>query len=594
MTASQWFFLFATLAGGLGLFIFGMRTLTQGLQALAGARLRTLLSRLTKRKLSGAAAGTIIGALVMSGTSTVMLVGFINAGLLSLEAAIPVMIGNNLGTTLTLQLFAFNIGKYCYLAIAIGFFTNLISRNSTVRELGLMIIGIGLLFLGMNTMSLAVEPLKAGGYFENLLRFTDGSTVIGMLLGVLLGALVTATLQSSGATIGMMFALAHAGAFTSFNQVFPLVLGTHIGTTVVGLLASLGTNIEARRLAVSHLSFNIIGTIIAIVMFPLYAKVIPLMGDAMVRQIANSHTVVQLFTGIVVLPFSTAFAAFVRKITPSSSEPVTLGHLEEDYLETPETAIVAVLQETRRMANLARKMVRQAMGFMVMRSTDKMAAVLQGEDSVDLLHSTITDYLFQLSQRPISRRQAVILQHLQRTVSEIERIGDHAEKLIEIVREKNERKVWFDDESLRLLVDLYQKADGILSLMVESLNPRNQSFEACGQAIIEAREEYEKLSSKIRARYIDRVLSREDDATHGIIHENITTVLDKIVSHSRNIATEEQSPHFKVKVTKLGQKTGGGDYVYQGKGAAGIDLSIFQTQELDRLDDGDMLKDSQD
>ncbi len=594
MTASQWFFLFATLAGGLGLFIFGMRMLTQGLQALAGARLRTLLSRLTKRKLSGAAAGTIIGALVMSGTSTVMLVGFINAGLLSLEAAIPVMIGNNLGTTLTLQLFAFNIGKYCYLAIAIGFFTNLISRNSTVRELGLMIIGIGLLFLGMNTMSLAVEPLKAGGYFENLLKFTDGSTVIGMLLGVLLGALVTATLQSSGATIGMMFALAHAGAFTSFNQVFPLVLGTHIGTTVVGLLASLGTNIEARRLAVSHLSFNIIGTIIAIVMFPLYAKVIPLMGDAMVRQIANTHTVVQLFTGIVILPFSTVFAAFVRKITPSSSEPVTLGHLEEDYLETPETAIVAVLQETRRMANLARKMVRQAMGFMVMRSSDKMNAVLQGEDSVDLLHSTITDYLFQLSQRPISRRQAVILQHLQRTVSEIERIGDHAEKLIEIVREKNERKVWFDDESLRLLVDLYQKADGILSLMVESLNPRNQSFEACGQAIIEAREEYEKLSSKIRARYIDRVLSREDDATHGIIHENITTVLDKIVSHSRNIATEEQSPYFKVKVTKLGQKTGGGDYVYQGKGAAGIDLSIFQTQELDRLDDGDMLKDSQD
>ena len=126
MTASQWFFFFATLDGGLGLFIFGMRTLTQGLQALAGARLRTLLSRLTKRKLSGAAAGTIIGSLVMSGTSNVMLVGFINAGLLSLEAAIPVMIGNNLGTTLTLQLFAFNIGKYCYLAIAIGFFTNLI------------------------------------------------------------------------------------------------------------------------------------------------------------------------------------------------------------------------------------------------------------------------------------------------------------------------------------------------------------------------------------------------------------------------------------------------------------------------------------
>lgn len=589
MTASQGVFLVATLLGGLGLFIYGMKIMTQGLQAIAGTRMRTLLSRLTRNRATAAAAGTAVGFLVHSGAGAVMLIGFINAGLLTLEASIPIMIGNNLGTTLSMQLFSFHIGAYCYFAIAAGFLMQLLSRRDAVREVGLMVLGVGLLFLGMNTMSDAIGPLKQGGYVQQILAYTDGATAGGMALGIVLSALFTGILQSSGAMIGMLFALAHGGAFDTLSQVFPLVLGAHIGTCVVGLFGSLGTNIEARRSAVSHLMFNVLGGIAAALMFPLYAHALPLLGDELVRQIANAHTGVQLVNGLILLPLAGPFARLIRKMTPSRSAPVARSHLEDDYLDTPETAIVAVLQETRRMANLARKMVRQAMGCMVRRSSEKMSEVLQDEESVDLLKETINDYLFRVSRRRLSRRQAVILQYLQRTVTDIERIGDHAENLIEIIRDKNDRKVWFDDETVRLLVDLYRKADEVLGLMVESLNPRNEHFDLSAEAIMQAREAYKVLSQRVRDRYTERVLSRDDDAMHGIVHASIVSTLDRIVKHSRNVATAEQSPLFRLKPHKLGRRAepGPGD-IEEGRGAGGVDLSVFRTDDLDRLDGGDV------
>lgn len=590
MTASQGVFLVGMLLGGLGLFIFGMKIMTQGLQALAGTRMRTLLSRLTRNRVTGALAGTTVGFLVHSGAGAVMLIGFINAGLLTLEASIPIMIGNNLGTTLSMQLFSFHIGDYCYFAIAAGFLMQLLSRREAVREIGLMVLGVGLLFLGMNTMSEAVGPLKQGGHIQPFLAFTDGATAGGMALGILLSALFTGVLQSSGAMVGMLFALAHGGAFDSLSQVFPLVLGAHIGTCVVGLFGSLGTNIEARRSAISHLAFNVLGSVLAALMFPLYAKLLPLAGADLVRQIANAHTGVQLVNGLILLPLAVPFARLVRWMTPSRAVPVGRSHLEDDYLDTPETAIVAVLQETRRMANLARKMVRQAMGCMVRRSSDKMSAVLQDEESVDLLKEAINDYLFRISRRRLSRRQAVILQFLQRQVADIERIGDHAENLIEIIRDKNDRRVWFDDETVRLLVDLYLKADGVLGLMVESLNPRHERFGDSADAIMAAREDYKVLSKQVRDRYTERVLARDDDAMHGIVHASIVSTLDRVVKHSRNVATAEQSPLFRLKPHKLGRRAepGPGDRFDDARGPGGVDLTVFRTDDLDRLDQGEV------
>lgn len=242
------------------------------------------------------------------------------------------------------------------------------------------------------------------------------------------------------------------------------------------------------------------------------------------------------------------------------------------------------------MANLARKMVRQAMGCMVRRSSNKISAVLQDEESVDLLKEAINDYLFRISRRRLSRRQAVILQYLQRQVADIERIGDHAENLVEIIQDKNDRKVWFDDETVRLMVDLYLKADKVLGLMVESLNPRNERFGSSADAIMAAREDFKVMSKQVRDRYTERVLARDDDAMHGIVHASIVSTLDRIVKHSRNVAFAEQSPLFRLKPHKLGRRAepGPGDRIDDARGPSGVDLSVFRTDDLDRLDNAEV------
>jgi phosphate:Na+ symporter len=578
-------FLVATILGGLGLFIYGMRVMTTGLQALAGTRMRGWLSRLTRNRFKGYSAGTAMGFLVHSGPTAVMLIGFINAGLLTLEASVPVMIGNNLGTTLSMQLFSFKIGEYCYFAIAAGLILGLVSRKEWVGELSRMLLGLGLLFLGMNTMSDAVSPLRDAGYFEGFLRHAGGATAGGMVLGIVVSSLATGIIQSSGAMIGMLFALAHGGVFADLQTAFPLILGAHIGTCVIGLFGSLGTNIEARRSAASHLLFNLLGGILAALMFPFYVLVVPAMGGDLVRQIANTHTMVQLVNGLILLPFVGAYARFVRFVTPSRSPPAARSHLEDDYLDTPEMAIVAVLQETRRMANMARRMVRMAMASMVRRSSEIVASVEREEESVDLLKDTLNDYLFRISRRPLSRRQALILQYLMRTVADIERIGDHAENLVEIITEKNAQKIWFDEDTVHLLIELYQRADRVLGLMVESLNPTNEQFDQCAEAIIEAREEYKAFSRQLRDRYTERVLSRQDDAGHGIVHSNIVTTLDRIVIHSRNVARVERSPLFRLKAYKLERRVESSPRpALDTRPKTRIDPSVFSTDDLDSLE----------
>ena len=586
MTASEIAYLIATVLGGLGLFIYGMKVMTTGLQSLAGSRLRELLNRLTRHRVPGLGVGTAIGFLVHSSAGTVMLVGFINAGLLSLYASIPVMLGNNLGTTLSMQMFSFKLSKYCYHAIALGLGVNLASSREALKNTGLLLFGFGLLFLGMKTMSGAIVPLKEAGYFEGFLAHTDGSTFLGMLLGIGASSLVTGIIQSSGATIGMLFALATAGVFTDLTAAFPLILGAHIGTCATALLGSLGTILDARRAALSHLVFNLGGALLAAAMAPLYLWLIPTIGGDMVRQIANTHTAVQLFNSLLILPFVGLFAHMIVRMTPSRKPPEEASHLDERYLVTPEMAIVAVLQESRRMANIARKMVRRAMHGLITMDDKDLAEVVRQEESVNLLKEAANAYLMQISRRQLSRRQAVMVQYLMRSVADIERIGDHADTLAEITREKTERRVWFDDESMMRLIELYQKADDIMGLTVASLNPAHEEFESCATQIIEVRREYKRLSRDCRDRFTQRVLAKQDDALNGIYYSRYIDAFDRILNHTRSVARLERDPLFRVKPHKLDEKraTAPPKPVPKGKGIR-VDTAMFHTDGLDLYDD---------
>jgi len=300
MTAQDILLLAFLVLGGLALFVFGMSVMTDGLRRAAGMHLRAVLHRSTRSRFAGLGLGTVLGALVHSSAATVMLVGFVNAGLMTFSQTVPAMLGANIGTTISMQIVSFKIGTYCYVAITIGFILQMAGRRERTRNIGRALLGFGLLFLGMNTMSDAIRPHRDS--LVPLLAGVDGATPLGLLAGIALSTALTAIWQSSGATVGICFALVTAGVFTRFEQVFPIVLGAHIGTCTTALLGSFGTGIEARRCSVSHLLFNLFNVALAVAMRHTWFEYIPYLSSDLIRQTAHFHTGVMIAATVLVLP----------------------------------------------------------------------------------------------------------------------------------------------------------------------------------------------------------------------------------------------------------------------------------------------------
>jgi len=544
------------LLGGLAFFVYGMKVVSDSLQALAGRKMREWLFRVTHSRWSGLMLGTGLGFTIHSGATTVLLLTFINAGMLSLVHSMPVMLGANVGTTLSMQLVSFKIGKYALAVVAVGLLLMLASRKPTWTQVGGALFGFGLLFLGMETMSEAVVPLKQSAAVQSVLSFTDGRTVGGFVLSLLLSVLITAVFQSSGATIGVIFALCGAGVFTELGQAFPLVLGAHVGTCSATLLGAVGTNIDARRSAVAHLLFNVLGTIVASLMSPLYVAIIPGLGGDLMRQVANAHTIVQTVNALLVLPFTPQFTTLVQGLTPSDEKPPEQSHLDESLLVTPERAIAAAMRETRRMATITRRMLVQAMGGLLRQTSQPFATVLKEEAAVDTLKRSINAYLLQIAARKLSTRQSILLQHLMATASELERIGDHIETIVKTTQDKVAARVWFDEESMRLLVEQYLRVDKLLRLTILSLDPELRAFKQISARMLEERRDFVQWNRSLRARYRKRIVDRQDKPLSGIYYEQYLRSFERIVRHTKVIAQVEQRGTFKVKPQKFGRETG--------------------------------------
>lgn len=553
MSGKDVFLLVTQLLGGLALFVFGMQLMSQALQRTAGGKVRNLLFHVTRHRLAGLAVGTTLGTMIHSSATTVMVVGFINAGLLTLVASIPVILGANFGTTLSMQVISFKLDDYCFVGIALGLLLELVCKRDLLKNLGGILLGFGLLFLGMRIMSAAVGPLKGSGTLETLLGYSDASTIGGLFVGIGAATLVTGIIQSSGAMIGMLFALAGAGVFRNIDQVLPLVLGAHIGTCATALLGSIGTNIEARRSAIAHLLFNVLGGLLAAAMIRFYRWAIPLTADDLVRQIANAHTMVQGINALLFLPLVVPYARFVEKITPSRAKPVEKSHLDDRYLDTPEMAIVAALRETRRMAALARRTLVLAMKGLVQLTTEPFAEAQKNEQAVNELKKAIGDYVLRIASHKLSRRQALLVQHIQTAVADIERIGDHATVLIELTTDKVHRRIWFDDPSMLEMIEMYQRAEAILRLTEFSLDPQlpKDTRQELAARILSHRNEYAERSRAIHERHRQRVLERCEDALTAMFYNRFILCFDKVVRHSKTIALAEMEPLFFVKERKL-------------------------------------------
>ena len=543
-------FLVFTILGGLALFLFGMQLMTEGLRAAAGERLRVVIYRSTGNRLGGLGLGTGLGFLMHSSAASVMTVGFINAGLLSLAHSIPVLMGANIGTTLSMQLISLKLTDYALMAVAIGFLLSMVAPSDVLRSVGRSILGFGLLFNGMALMSGAIEPHR-----EALLPWLshfDGTTFSGLLLGTLLAWAFTAVVQSSGATIGMTFVLISAGVFTSLEQVYPIVLGAHLGTTTTAIIASLGCGIEARRGAAANFAFNVFNVALGLVAAPLFIAGMELSSPDLLRQTANLHTAIMVVAAFLLLPFTAALAGLARRALPSREPLAEPSQLDPGLIRQPENALSAVIREMRRSLDISARSLAEARAFFADSARRRPPKLIRiNELAVNEIRDATRDYLNRLTSRYLSRRQRLLAQSLSHISRDVERIGDYVEHIVQnTVYQRGFVDAAYDHPMQAALLELFGQVQAVLDATRESLDPDKRTF-ARSRAIEEAGQDFFERAQAIRHAVNERVARHEIPALAGMYFSNHVLWFDGLVRHCAAIAREEQHSFFAIKAAKL-------------------------------------------
>ncbi|MGI6485902.1 MAG: Na/Pi cotransporter family protein [Tepidanaerobacteraceae bacterium] len=521
-----------TLIGGLGLFIYGMRLMGEGLEKAAGDKLKNLLELLTRNRFLGVTVGMLVTAIIQSSSATtVMVVGLVNAGLMNLNQAIGIIMGANIGTTMTAQLIAFKLTDLALPAIGIGTAVFMFSKQKTQKFIGEIILGFGLLFFGMQTMEIALKPLAKMPEFVNFLASFSKTPV----LGVLAGFLTTGIIQSSSATIGILQALAGQG-IVDISIALPILFGDNIGTCVTALLSSIGTNITARRAALLHLIIKVIGTVIFLFLIPVLKTVVLTTSPDPIRQIANAHTIFNVTNTIILLPFSFVLIKLVTRLMPG--EPVIvergLKFIDDRLLKTPSVAFLQVNKEIARMGRLSLETVRDTVNIFLNYNEQKDKLAREKETVINELARDITRFLALLSRTRLSSNEASFLTKMINAVNDMERVGDHAMNILELAEDKHEKKLPFSKEALSELVQISSKVQENFSLSVEAFseNDRDKST-----AIIINEEEIDNMEKNLRANHIKRLNEGTCYPSSGLLFLDVLNNLERIGDHAFNLAS---------------------------------------------------------
>jgi len=483
-TVLQWGAIITGMGGGLALFLYGMRKMTDSLKIAAGGMMKRMLARLTANRFTALLAGTLVTAVIQSSSvTTVLVVGFISAGLMSFPQSIGVILGANIGTTITAQIIAFKVTKYALVLIALGFLVELTAKNKRVRHYGAMVMGLGLIFFGMELMSQATYPLRGYEPFIELMQ-----TMENPLLGILFGALFTALVQSSSATAGVIIVLAGQG-FISLETGIALVFGAGIGTCVTALAAAVGRPREALRAAVVHVIFNVLGVLAWFFFIPQFAELVrsispaagELSGAARIaaetpRQIANALTLFKVVNVLAVIWFTGPLARLAALIVPDRPEPepkrIEPRHLDRYFLSQPEVAIDRARMELHRMGRLVHRMYDQAVPAVSDGSEKELGAVLALDDDADLLHEAIVEYLGELSMGDLVDPQQDRIHAAISSANYLEHIGDVIEtSLVALGRQRLETGVRLAAAERAALAPVTREAGFVLDLVVIGLKP---------------------------------------------------------------------------------------------------------------------------
>lgn len=523
------------LFGGLGLFLYGMKMMGDGLENASGEKLKKIFGKITSNPIKGVATGAIITGIIQSSSATtVMVVGFVNAGLMNLYQAAAVIMGANIGTTITAQLIAFKLDNIIPIFLGVGSLTILFSKGKKGKVVGNIILGFGILFLGMQLMTTAMSPLAESPDFKALIMKLEGNT----LLGILAGALMTAVIQSSSASTGILVTIASTGALP-LGVAIPILFGNNIGTCITALLSSIGTSKTAKKAALIHLFFNIFGTIIFIPLInPLTGLVQHLSPGGVSeikRQVANAHTIFNITNTILMVPFIKYLVWLVNKLIPGEDELETMGvkYIDERLLETPVIAVGQTTKEVVRMANLAKENVELAMKCFLNNDEKGIKNVYNNEKLINLLESEITSYLVRLSTTELSEYQTKIVTSMFHVVNDIERIGDHAENLADLSSEKIQKKLEFSIEAREELEGMYKYIVNALEISIQSFEDQDHKK---AESIMAIEDRIDSLEKELRASHIRRLNNGGCSATVGAVFLDVISNFERIGDHATNIA----------------------------------------------------------
>lgn len=516
---------------GLAIFLYGMKIMSDALQKSAGSKMKRLLEILTTNKLLAVGVGTVITSIIQSSSATtVMVVGLVNAGIMNLSQAIGVIMGANIGTTMTAQLIAFKFNDIIPYTIIIGAALLLFSTKKSYKLLGEFFIGFGLLFMGMHNMSEAMKPLKDIPAFTNLILNLQHHP----LLGVFAGFALTAIVQSSSATIGILQALAFQGLIP-IEAALPILFGDNIGTCVTALLASIGTTVTAKRAAVMHLTFNIIGTVIFMIVLQPVIWLVAHTATDVARQIANAHTFFNVTNVIIQLPFAAYIIKFVTKVVPGEDkhDQFELQYLDKRILETPTVAVVQIIKEVIRMGEIAKSNVTNGVNAIISYNDKLIETIYENENIINELEKRIGEYLVAVANTAISESQRHKVSALFNTLHDIERVGDHAENLAEIAQYKKDNSISFSATALEELKLIAEKVDGALTNALAALEKEDPE-------LVQRVDDYEKtvddLRDHFKTSHIARLNEGSCNVNAGVIFLDLITNLERISDHSVNIA----------------------------------------------------------
>lgn len=525
------------LMGGLGLFLYGMKLMSDALEKAAGAKMRSILEFFTKTPLRGILVGIFFTAIIQSSSaSTVMVVSFVNSGLLNLYQAAGVIMGANIGTTVTSQLISFNLSALAPAIVMAGVVMAMFCKKVKIQRIGEVLLGFGILFMGLTSMSSSMSVLRESPQVVEIM-----GSLTNHFVALLVGIIVTTILQSSSATVGIILLLAQQGLLDIRICLF-IIMGCNIGSCVSALLAGLNGKRDAKRASLIHLLFNIIGTFIMYILFsialePIAELIITVSHGDPGREVANAHTMIKIVEVILLAPFIKQIVKltgfFVRGEEAKPEEGLTLQFIGEKSVFSPTTAVFDATREMERMGHLALTNLERAMNALITLDENDINEVYEVEKQIDFLNHAITDYLVRVNQTTLPADDKQTIGGLFHVVNDIERIGDHAENIADAARSREARSIDFSDEAKRELSGMLDMVIKITTYALDMFSHNNQEHM---QEILVLEDLIDDAERNLQESHIQRLTRNECTASAGMMFSDLISGLERVADHATNIA----------------------------------------------------------